>query len=92
MDVCCLIEVRVTPRSSREKMEVCVDGTFKIWVTTPPVEGEANESVSQLIAKTLGISKSRVELVKGSKGRSKTFQILGMNRDELDAIISGENN
>lgn len=85
----CLIEVRVTPRSSREKMEVCADGTFKVWVSAPPVEGEANAAVCQVIAKNLGIAKSRVNVSKGEKGRNKTFRIDGLNRLQIDEILAG---
>ena len=89
MDDFCLIEVRVTPRSSREKMEVCADGTFKIWVNAAPVEGEANEAVYRLMAKTIGVAASRITLFKGSKGRNKTFRIEGMTREEFDRAVQG---
>jgi len=85
----CLIEVRVTPRSSHEKMELCADGTFKVWVSAPPIDGGANAAVCQIIAKILGVSKSRVNLSKGDKSRNKIFRVDGLSRSQVDAILAG---
>ncbi|QYK54124.1 MAG: DUF167 domain-containing protein [Fimbriimonadaceae bacterium] len=85
----CLIEVRVNPRSTRERMEVCADGTFKVWVNAPPVDGEANLAVCRLVAKQLNLAPSRVTLHKGEKSRNKVLYINGLNRIQVDQIVSG---
>jgi len=51
------------------------DGRLKVAVTSPPVEGEANEAVVQLFAKSLGLSKRQVEIVAGLSSRRKTVRI-----------------
>ena len=39
------LAVRITPRASRnEIVEVMADGTIKIHIAAPPVDGEANEN------------------------------------------------
>ena len=75
------LTVRVTPRSSRNKVEV-VDGQIRIWVTASPTDGQANEAVIQLLAKTLGVAPSRVSLVRGHTGRDKTLRVAGLAVDE----------
>jgi uncharacterized protein (TIGR00251 family) len=75
------IPVRVTPRSSRNKVEV-VDGQVRIWVTASPTDGQANEAVIQILAKSLGIPPSRITLVRGHTGRDKTLRVAGLVVDE----------
>lgn len=88
-EIFCLIEVRVNPRSTREKMEVCADGTLKVWVNAPPVDGEANIAVCRLVAKQLNLAQSRVTLHKGEKSRNKVLRINGLSRSQVDQILSG---
>ncbi|ARU42572.1 hypothetical protein CCB80_07895 [Armatimonadetes bacterium Uphvl-Ar1] len=71
-------------------MERQSDGTIRAWVTAPPVEGEANEAVRRLIARTVGVAKNKILLVRGDHGRMKTFRIEGLTRVEIDQLIPGE--
>lgn len=75
------LTVRVTPRSSRNKVEV-VDGQVRVWVTASPTDGQANEAVIQVLAKSLGVAPSRVSLVRGHTGRDKTLRIVGLGLEE----------
>lgn len=77
------IEVRVTPRSSRN--QIVVDGNvIKVYVTAAPTDGEANKSVCALIAKKLGIAPSRVDVASGPTSRNKVLHIEDI---EPDAIL-----
>lgn len=68
------LAVRVTPRASRNA--VLADGeTLRVMVTTVPEGGRANEEVTRLLAKALGIAKSRLVLIRGGSGRDKVFRI-----------------
>jgi uncharacterized protein YggU (UPF0235/DUF167 family) len=40
-----------------------------------PVDGEANKELRDFLAKSLGLSKSKVVLEKGGSSRFKTFEI-----------------
>ena len=46
-------------------------------VTAIPEAGRANEALRKLIAKTLRVAKSNVELIAGIKSRVKTFAVSG---------------
>ncbi len=86
----CELTVRVTPKSSQNKMLIQSDGKVRVWVNAPPVDGAANGAVQKLISKVVGVSKSQVELVKGEQGRDKTFKISGLVLGEVMARIPTE--
>ena len=68
------IAVRVTPRASRNA--VLLDGeAIRVTVTTVPEDGKANAAVVKLLAKALGVAKSRLVLVRGATSRDKLFRI-----------------
>ena len=68
------IAVRVTPRAARNA--VTLDGeTIRVTVTVVPEDGKANAAVIKLLAKALGVAKSRLVLLRGASARDKTFRI-----------------
>lgn len=69
------IRVRVTPKASRNAVEAGEDG-LRVYVTTVPEGGKANAAVQKLLAKSLGIAKSRLRLIRGETARDKVFTIL----------------
>lgn len=70
------IAVRVTPRAARNVVEAG-DGGLRVHVTTVPEGGKANEAVRKLLAKALGVAKTRLVLVRGETARDKVFRIEG---------------
>lgn len=69
------IAVRVTPRASRNAVTLGPDGAIRVSVTTVPEDGNANAAVIKLLAKSIGIAKSRLVLVRGASARDKLFRI-----------------
>jgi uncharacterized protein (TIGR00251 family) len=70
------ITVRVTPKASRNRIVVEAD-QVRVYVTTVPEGGKANAAVQKLLAKAMGIGKSRLELVRGQTSRDKVFRVKG---------------
>jgi uncharacterized protein YggU (UPF0235/DUF167 family) len=70
------IAVRVTPKASRDRI-VVEEGQIRIYVTTVPEGGKANAAVAKLLAKAVGVPKSRLGLIRGQTGRDKVFRVLG---------------
>lgn len=68
------INVRVTPKASRNAI-VAEDGTIRVYVTAVPEGGKANTAVVKLLAKALGVPKSRLTLIRGETARDKVFRI-----------------
>ena len=68
------IALRVTPKASRNAIEMR-DGALRVYVTCVPEDGKANAAVQKLLAKTLGIAKSRLTLIRGQTARAKVFRV-----------------
>jgi uncharacterized protein (TIGR00251 family) len=72
-------EVKVEPRSSRKGIAGTLDNALKVKLTAPPVGGEANEQLIEVLAKAAGVSKSAVRIVKGQTSKRKVVEIKGIN-------------
>ncbi len=83
-----LLQVRVLPRSSRCEVAGIQDGALKIKITSPPLEGKANDECVRFFADQLRIRKSQIEIVSGHKARKKTVAIAGLKKTELEALLS----
>ncbi|HJV34306.1 DUF167 domain-containing protein [Geomonas sp.] len=79
--------VHVQPRASR--CEVCgpKEGELRLRLTSPPVEDAANKQCVELIAKTLGIAKSRVVIKSGAKSRHKVVRVEGVDGSALLSLF-----
>lgn len=82
------LPVKVVPRASKnEIVGIGPDGTLKIRVTAPPVEGAANEAVIELLAQALGIPKSNIDIVAGLTNTSKLVSLIGIIPAQVDAKL-----
>lgn len=77
-----LLHVRLTPKGGRDAIdgiETMSDGrsVLKARVRAAPSEGEANDALRKLIAKSLGVPPSDVALVAGAASRIKRLEIAG---------------
>ena len=81
------IEVQVQPKSSRDGIVGFQNFKIKVKVTAPPEDGKANERVREIIAEEFGVSKSRVEIVKGQTSRIKTIKIWGVSQEKYDLLV-----
>lgn len=74
-----IIRVHVTTRARAESVreEILADGAivYRVRVTTVPEDGKANETVIKVLAKTLGVAKSRLSILRGHRSRNKTIKI-----------------
>lgn len=73
-----VFSVRVTPKASRNSVELDPNGIFdlKIKVTVVPEAGKANRAVIKLLAGALNIPRSRLVLVRGETARDKQFRVV----------------
>lgn len=68
------VTVRVTPKASANGI-VLRDGQIRVNVTVVPEGGKANAAVQKLLAKAMGVPKSRLELIRGVTARDKVFSV-----------------
>ena len=68
-----------------------VGDALKIALTSPPVDGRANEACIEFLAELLAIPRSSVSIVSGQSSRNKVIRITGCTaayiRDRLQAPI-----
>jgi len=82
-----MIRIKVVPRSSRNRIVGNDDGVWKLKVTSPPVEGKANKTVKEFLAKCLGIAKAQVDIVSGDRSKLKSVRIGGLDHDTVQNIL-----
>jgi uncharacterized protein YggU (UPF0235/DUF167 family) len=88
-----LISVRLTPRGGRDQIEgieVLADGrcVLKARVRAAASEGEANEALMHLLARTAGVAPRAVRLIAGATARLKRLHIDG-DSAALGAALAG---
>lgn len=70
------LKVKVLPRSSRsEIVGELADGTLKVKLTSPPVEGAANDALLELLAREWDVPKRTLRISHGQKSKNKVIQI-----------------
>ena len=83
------IRVRLTPRSSQDAIGAFdADGVLHVRVTAPPVDGKANDALIRLMARTLGVSQSRVRIASGASARVKTMEVDGRSDEAIRSALS----
>ena len=86
-----IVAVRATPKGGRDAIEgmaILADGrsVLRVRVRAAPAEGEANEALRRLLARTAGIAPTAVSLVQGGTGRFKIFRLAG-DPSRLAAVL-----
>lgn len=86
-----VLSVRLTPKASRDSVDgigALSDGSEVVLarVRAVPEDGAANAALLALTAKTFGVPKSAVTLLRGATQRVKQMRIVGAP-DQLAAII-----
>ena len=85
------LTIRVTPRARKTEIgELMADGTLRIRVQQPPVEGKANDALIEFLSDMLGVRKNRIEIVAGARGLDKIVSILDLTAQEVQQRIEVE--
>jgi len=58
------------------------EGALRVAVSAAPEKGKANQAIVAVLSKTLGISKSSIELVGGPTSRHKRFLLAGLSPEQ----------
>jgi len=76
----------VQPRASRARFGPRHGDRIKLAVTAPPVDGEANAAVIELVAEAFGVSRGAVEVIAGAASRRKTIRVRGGTAARLEEL------
>jgi hypothetical protein len=66
------------------------DGSLKIRLTAPPVDGAANEALVKFLSDTFSVSKSQIEIVSGHTSREKRVKISGMGDEDVNRLLNND--
>lgn len=63
------------------------NGNLKIQIKSPPVDGKANIEIIKFLSKSLNISKSSVDIIKGEKQKLKSIKISNFSKKDFIKIL-----
>ena len=75
--------VHVQPRASRCGVTGIRNGAVKIRLTSPPVDGAANEQCIDLFAGLLKVHRRHVTIITGATSRHKIVRIAGISAEQI---------
>jgi uncharacterized protein (TIGR00251 family) len=78
--------ITVKPKSKKNEA-IKKDGLIIVAVTSPPVEGAANDAVIKVLAETLQIPKSRLSIAGGATGKLKKIAVSNITTEELNSLL-----
>lgn len=80
------ITVKVIPKSGSSELKIS-GKTLKVWLTSAPEDGKANDELVRTLADKLGIKKSAIEIFSGFTSRNKLVDILGVSLEDIEKIL-----
>jgi uncharacterized protein (TIGR00251 family) len=78
------LKVRVMPNAKKTEFTGYRDAELVLRVNAPALEGKANKAALEFIARSLGVGRSSIALVSGEKSRHKIFEIVGLERSDVE--------
>ena len=70
-----LLQLSVMPNAKRTEVDGLHDGALRVRLAAPPIDGRANEALIAWLAKSLGVPRRDVEVLRGESSRRKQVAI-----------------
>ncbi len=83
------LRVRLQPRASKNAIEGVIEGSLRIRLTAPPVEGEANRALIEFLSDILRVRKSSIGIASGLRSRDKRVSVDGLYVEEAERAFEG---
>lgn len=83
------LHIKVKPNSKKDEITIEADGSIRVRIKAPPVEGKANKYLTAYIAEYFGLSKSQVTLLKGETNQFKTLEIDAKETEIMSRLKEG---
>ena len=81
--------VKVHPRARKNAITGELGDALKLSLTTPPVEGRANEACIEFFAKLLSVPRSSVTIASGLSSRNKVIRVSGVCKQHVSERLQG---
>jgi uncharacterized protein (TIGR00251 family) len=75
--------VKVNPRAKKNAITGELGDALKVSLTTPPIDGRANEACIEFFAKLLKVPRSSVTIASGQSSRNKVIRVAGITADDV---------
>lgn len=82
------VSIRVQPRSTHPGVGGVHGDALKVRVGAAPVDGAANDSVVDVLAKAFAVSRSAVTIVSGHSARAKVVDIVGATVEDAKRLAA----
>jgi len=82
------LSIRVQPKASSDRIAGEHAGALKVCVTAAPENGKANAAVIRLLAKRLGVARSRLTITSGQTARCKKVHIDTTSAEQVKAKLN----
>lgn len=82
------VEVHLQPGAKSNKIVSLRGSVLFVKVTALPRKGQANRALLALLAQTLAVPKSDLDLIRGYASRHKIIAIQGLNPEELEERLA----
>lgn len=69
-----IFNVRVIPHAKQNKV-ICNNDVLRVYTTTAPENGKANNAVIDLLADFFYVPKSKILIIRGATSRNKVISI-----------------
>jgi uncharacterized protein YggU (UPF0235/DUF167 family) len=69
------VQVRVTPKSRKERFQMTGENQFAAAIKERPERGEANDRVQRLIARHYNVPLTSVRFLTGMRAKKKVFEV-----------------
>ncbi len=81
------LAVRIHPGARKNAVTGIHDNALKISLTTPPIDGRANQALIDFLSDRLRLPKARIALLSGQTSRSKLLRITGKSAADIQAAL-----
>ena len=81
------LNVHVQPRAARSEIVGLHGDALKVRLTSPPVEGAANDALVKFLAETFAVGRRAVRILAGEHSRSKIVEIEGITARAVHDIV-----
>ncbi len=75
--------VKVHPRAKKNAIAGEFGDALKLSLTSPPVDGRANQACIEFFAKLLMVPRSSVTIASGQTSRQKVIRVSGLSAEEV---------
>jgi uncharacterized protein (TIGR00251 family) len=77
------ISLHVYPNAPRNQVVSFEGGVLAVKVAAPPAKGQANRELVAFLSQQLGVSKSRLAIIRGHTSRNKLISVSGLTKEEV---------